>query len=84
MRDPGRLLTFLEWKRQQNFNVPPPGPRPDDGAPFEVRRAWAMDYYRHRMATAQSPWEYEEAQRNWLTVTLTACPHIPTAQGETT
>lgn len=66
----GRMHTFAEWKRQQNFNVPPPGPRPADTAPFDVRRSWAMDHCLWRMAEAQTPQDYDQAQRNWLTVTM--------------
>lgn len=75
--DRGRMHDFADWKRRQNFNVPPPGPRPADTAPFEDRRAWAMAHCLHRMAEAQTPQAYDEAQRNWLTVTLMMEPALP-------
>lgn len=77
MSDAGRLHAFAEWKRRQHFDVPPPGPRPADTAPFEDRRAWAMAHCLHRMAEAQTPQAYDEAQRNWLTVVLMKEPELP-------
>lgn len=73
----GRLRDFAEWRRGQNFNVPPPGPRPADTAPFDVRRSWAMDHYLHRMAEAQTPDAYNEAQRGWLAVSFAEEPALP-------
>ncbi len=70
----GRLRDFAEWKRVQRFDVPPPGPPPADAAPFAVRRSWVMDHYLHRMAEAQTPGAYDEAQRGWLTVAFTREP----------
>jgi hypothetical protein len=70
----GRLRDFAEWRRAQNFHVPAPGPRPADTAPFDVRRAWAMDHYLHRMAEAQTPDAYDEAQRGWLEVAFAKDP----------
>lgn len=74
--DRGRMHGFAAWKRQQGFNVQPPGPRPADTAPFEVKRALAADQCLWRMAEAQTPEAYDEAQRNWLTVTLMEEPSV--------
>lgn len=76
MSDAGRLHTFAEWKRKQRFDVPPPGPRPADTAPFEDRRAWAMSHCLHRMAEAQTPQAFDCAQRDWLTVVLMKEPQL--------
>lgn len=61
---------FAAWRRRQHFDVPPPGPRPADTDPFEDRRAWAMAYYLHRMAEAQTADAYDDAQQAWLRTAL--------------
>jgi hypothetical protein len=68
--DPGRMRDYADWKRRQRFDVPSPGPRPAETAPFEERRAWAMAHLLFRMAEAQTPDAYDDAQRDWLTVLL--------------
>ena len=64
---------FTRVGRQQ-IRVPPPG------LPiisFRVRRSWAIDHFLWRMAEAQTPQAFDEAQRNWLTVTLMEEPALP-------
>lgn len=75
--DRGRMHSFAEWKRRQRFGVSPPGPRPADTAPLEERRAWAEAHCRYRMAEAQTPDAFDNAQRDWLTVVLMKEPALP-------